>query len=108
MRISDWSSDVCSSDLHSFGYSNGGSFIPYNGNLFSCAVGVPAACLPSGVPRVFLFQPDGTLRDSNYGTDFRPVGSGNNKGGDGSTLHEHGTLQPDRMTVVEGKSGAVR
>src|SRR3546814_20935065 len=44
--------------IHSFGYSNGGSFIPYNGNLFSCAVGVPAACLPSGVPRVFLFQTD--------------------------------------------------
>src|SRR3546814_1703147 len=33
--------------IHSFGYSNGGSFIPYNGNLFSCAVGVPAACLRS-------------------------------------------------------------
>src|SRR3546814_6659662 len=80
--------------IHSFGYSNGGSFIPYNGNLFSCAVGVPAACLPSGVPRVFLFQPDGTLRESNYGTDFRPVGSGNNKGGDDSTLNDTGTLQP--------------
>src|SRR3546814_180819 len=80
--------------IHSFGYSNGGSFIPYNGNLFSCAVGVPAACLPSGVPRVFLFQPDGTLRESNYGTDFRPVGSGNNQGGDGSTLNDTGTLQP--------------
>src|SRR3546814_10076028 len=61
---------------------------------FSCAVGVPAACLPSGVPRVFLFQPDGTLRESNYGTDFRPVGSGNNQGGDGSTLNDTGTLQP--------------
>src|SRR3546814_18610437 len=46
------------SGIHSFGYSNGGSFIPYNGNIFSCAVGVPAACLPSGVLRVFLFPPD--------------------------------------------------
>src|SRR3546814_12967327 len=84
MRISVWSSNVCSSDL----------------NLFSCAVGVPAACLPSGVPRVFLFQPDGTLRESNYGTDFRPVGSGNNQGGDGSTLNDTGTLQPDYKRYI--------
>src|SRR3546814_14768642 len=58
-----------------------------------CALvtGVQTCALPICV---FLFQPDGTLRESNYGTDFRPVGSGNNQGGDGSTLNDTGTLQP--------------
>ena len=81
--------------VRSFGYSNGGSFIPYIGSsLRSCRNTVPGACLATGNPRVFLFQPDGSLRESNYGRDFRPVGSGNNQGGDGATLNDTGVLEP--------------
>ncbi len=80
--------------IHSFGYSNGGTFIPYSGgSIRDCGV-VAAACLPNGFPRVFLFQPDGNLTEANYGTDFRPVGSGNNQGGSGSTLEDTGVLDP--------------
>jgi outer membrane receptor protein involved in Fe transport len=80
--------------IHSFGYSNGGSFIAYDqGNIFACS-NAPGACRANGFPRVFLFQPDGSLRESNYGTDYRPVGSGNNQGGDGATLNDTGALQP--------------
>jgi len=80
--------------VRSFGYSNGGSFIAYNGgNIRTCA-DTPGACLANGFPRVFLFQPDGSLRESAYGVDFRPVGSGNNQNGDGATLNDRGALQP--------------
>jgi outer membrane receptor protein involved in Fe transport len=91
--------------IHSFGYSDGGSFIPYaNGNLRDCN-GVAAACLPNGFPRVFLFQPDGTLKESNYGVDFRPVGSGNNQGGDGATLNNTGVLDPGLKRYVVNAIG---
>lgn len=91
--------------VHSFGYSNGGSFIGYNGtNIRSCST-VPAACLPNGFPRIYLFQPDGSLKETNYGTDFRPVGSGNNQGGDGSTLTDSGTLQPSIKRYVANLIG---
>ncbi len=87
--------------VRSFGYSNGGSFIAYNRtSIRSCAGGVAAACRPNGFPRVFLFQPDGTLRESAYGTDFRPVGSGNNLNGDGATLEDTGTLDPGYKRYV--------
>lgn len=81
--------------IHSFGFSNGGSFISYSGSsIRGCPDDIADACLPNGFPRVFLFQPDGALTESNYGVDFRPVGSGNNQGGDGSTLNDTGMLQP--------------
>ena len=90
--------------IHSFGYSNGGSFIAYNGgSVRNC--GVAAGCLANGFPRVFLFQPDGSLSESNYGVDFRPVGSGNNQGGDGSTLNDSGTLQPGYKRYVANLMG---
>ncbi len=86
--------------VHSFGYSNGGSFIPYSdGSVFNCSP-VDAACLPNGFPRVYLFQPDGSLREANYGKDFRPVGSGNNQGGDGAVLNDTGALQPGLKRYV--------
>jgi outer membrane receptor protein involved in Fe transport len=88
------------SGIHSFGFSNGGTFIPYAGtSIFNCNE-VATACLPNGFPRVFLFQPDGSLKESNYGTDYRPVGSGNNQGGDGATLNDTGTLQPGYKRFV--------
>jgi len=82
------------SGVHSFGYSNGGSFIPYSGSNLRRCNSVAAACLPNGFPRVFLFQPDGSLKEANYGVDFRPAGSGNNQGGDGATLNDTGALLP--------------
>lgn len=81
--------------IHSYGYSPGGNFIAYTGSsIRTCAAGVAAACLPNGFPRIFQFGQNGNLSEINYGTDFRPAGSSNNQGGDGSTLNEKGTLQP--------------
>lgn len=81
--------------IRSYGYANGGNFIAYTGSsVRSCRGGVAAACLPNGFPRIFQFAPDGSLSEINYGRDFRPAGSNNNQGGDGSTLNEVGTLQP--------------
>ena len=81
--------------VHSYGYDNGGNFTAYNGgSLRSCAGGVTAACRANGFPRIFGFQSDGSLREYNYGTDYRPVGSGNNLGGDGATLNDRGALDP--------------
>lgn len=87
--------------VHSYGYADGGNFIAYNGSSVRSCRGAPtAACLANGFPRVFLFNPDGSLRESAYGTDFRPVGSGNNQGGDGSTLFSAGTLQPSYKRYI--------
>lgn len=86
--------------IHSFGYSNGGSFIAYNGQNIRACSPVEAACLPNGLPRIYLFGRDGSLTETNYGTDFRPVGSGNNQGGDGATLNDTGTLQPSIKRYV--------
>lgn len=92
--------------VHSFGYADTGAFIPYVGtNIRSCAGGVAAACLPSGVPRAFYFEPSGALTEFNYGTDFRPVGSGNNQGGSGSTLNNTGVLIPGLERYVANVIG---
>ncbi len=81
--------------VRSYGYDNGGSFVGFNGSsLRSCADGASAACLPNGFPRVVGFQPDGAIREYNYGTDFRPVGSGNSLNGDGAVLNDRGALNP--------------
>ncbi|WP_342658831.1 TonB-dependent receptor [Sphingomonas sp. NY01] len=93
-------------DVRSFGYDNGGNFIAYNGsNILSCGSGVTAGCLPTGVPRVFGFNTDGSLREYNYGTDFRPIGSGNNNGGDGAVLNDRGTLNPALTRYVANLIG---
>ncbi|UZK70397.1 TonB-dependent receptor [Sphingomonas sp. S1-29] len=42
----------------------------------------------------YVFRPDGSLVRNNCITDFRPVGSANCVGGEGSTLRETGMLQP--------------
>lgn len=81
--------------IRSLGYDNGGNFVAYNGtSLRSCAGGAAAACLTNGFPRIFGFQPNGSLREYKYGTDYRPVGSGNTLGGDGATLNDTGVLNP--------------
>ena len=91
--------------VRSFGYDNGGNFIAYDGSsIFDCG-GIAAACRDNGFPRVFGFNPDGTLREYNYGTDFRPDGSGNNQGGDGATLNDRGTLNPSLNRYVANLLG---
>lgn len=42
----------------------------------------------------YVFRPDGSLVRNNCVTDFRPFGSTNCVGGEGSTLRETGMLQP--------------
>ncbi|WP_380786718.1 TonB-dependent receptor domain-containing protein [Sphingomonas sp. R86521] len=91
--------------VHSFGYDNGGNFIPYaDGNLLSCN-SVAAACRANGAPRVFGFGSDGTLSEYNYGTDFRPAGSNNNQNGSGATLNDTGTLDPSLKRYVANLIG---
>lgn len=91
--------------VRSFGYDNGGNFIAYNGSSTRACGGVVGACLPNGFPRVFGFNPDGSLYEYNYGTDFRPAGSGNNQGGSGATLNDTGTLYPSLKRYVANVVG---
>ncbi len=92
--------------VRSFGYDNGGNFIAYNGlSPLACGGGVTAACRANGVPRVFGFNPNGSLYEYNYGTDFRPAGSNNNQGGDGATLNDRGTLNPELKRYVANVLG---
>jgi outer membrane receptor protein involved in Fe transport len=87
--------------VHSYGYDNGGNFIAYNGgSTRSCFAGADASCRDNGFPRIFGFNRDGSLYEYNYGTDFRPVGSGNNQNGDGATLNDRGTLYPSLKRYV--------
>ena len=88
------------SGVHSFGYADGGAFIPYGGtNPLSCNK-VVGSCLANGFPRVFQFQQDGSLTEANYGKDFRPDGSNNNQGGTGSVLNNTGVLIPGYKRYV--------
>lgn len=92
--------------VRSFGYDNGGNFIAYNGaGIGACGTGASAACLANGYPRVFGFNTDGSLREYNYGTDFRPAGSNNNNGGDGAILNDRGTLNPSLKRYVANLVG---
>lgn len=53
-----------------------------------------ARCLPNGQPRTFVFDPSGNLVENVFPVDgdFRPFGSGNSIGGQGSTLRDTGQL----------------
>ncbi|UYY58773.1 TonB-dependent receptor domain-containing protein [Sphingomonas sp. S2-65] len=86
--------------VRSFGYDNGGNFIAYNGTGITVCGTQPGGCLPNGMPRIFGFNSDGSLSEYNYGTDFRPVGSGNNQGGSGAILNDTGTLVPSLKRYV--------
>lgn len=88
-------------DTRSLLISEGGSVIA------SCPASLTGAardarCKPGGnIARIFRFQPDGTLREADYGTvDFRP-NANNSNGGDGSSLRRYGQLQPEvrRLSV---------
>jgi outer membrane receptor protein involved in Fe transport len=91
--------------LRSFGYDNGGNFIPYaDGNLLGCN-SVAAACRANGAPRVFGFGTDGTLSEYNYGNDLRPSGNNNNQNGSGPTLRDKGVLNPGLKRYVANLIG---
>jgi outer membrane receptor protein involved in Fe transport len=87
--------------VRSLGLTEGGTFIASSGvasALGPCATA--AGCigpLATGLPRVYRFQPNGTLVEADYGTDLREQtgrGTGNQIGGDGSTLRRYGQLLP--------------
>lgn len=88
-------------DTRSILLSEGGSVIA------SCPASLTGAarearCKPGGnIARIFRFQPDGTLREADYGrVDFRP-NANNSDGGDGTSLRRYGQLQPEirRLSV---------
>jgi outer membrane receptor protein involved in Fe transport len=81
------------SDIHSLLLSEGGTFQP------SCTAGNPLTCRPDGRARLFRFQQDGTLREADYGQDFRPLAN-SSAGGDGSTLRRYGQLQPQTQRLA--------
>ncbi len=87
--------------VRSLGLSEGGTFIASSGAssaIGSCATA--AGCigpLATGLPRVYRFQPNGSLVEADYGLDLRNQtarGSANQIGGDGTTLRRYGQLQP--------------
>jgi outer membrane receptor protein involved in Fe transport len=87
-------------DVHSVNLTEGGVFIP---SFQVGAAGVPAALRTrpeNGQPRIFNFNPDGTLAELNYGTrDYRPFAS-NSDGGNGTTLRRYGDMTPDIERVA--------
>src|SRR3546814_15320359 len=108
MRISDWSSDVCSSDLHDrrYGLTHAGA---YHGNGFAVVEGFdglafrPFVTNDVGVQEVRMRQVDEVLK-----TDRRGAIETNCRG--------HVAWKPaigrqegkaDRRSVVEGRSGSV-
>jgi outer membrane receptor protein involved in Fe transport len=82
--------------VYSLGTSEGGTFIAYNGTATTrCVTSSAPGCLANGVPRIFRFGPDGSLAEANYGTDLRPLGSGNGLGAvGGATLNNTGQFRP--------------
>lgn len=88
-------------DIHSILLSEGGSYVA------SCPASLTGAarearCKPGGnIARIFRFQPDGTLKEANYGTtDFRP-NANSSDGGDGATARNYGQLMPgvERLAI---------
>lgn len=91
-------------DVRNVLLSEGGTWSGTNtsgGNCDGPGVVIPAGkrdirCVAgSSKSRVYRFQPDGSIREADYGDqDFRLLAN-NSSGGDGSTLRRYGQLQPE-------------
>src|SRR3546814_20542665 len=92
MRISDWSSDVCSSDLGMRAVKDFGQF----SNL------VPRPTLPHSIPRM----PSRILALSASSAAISAMISSGSRSGASSALF--GFFTEDRKSVVSGKSVSVR
>src|SRR3546814_13688159 len=103
MRISDWSSDVCSSDLHALLQTTALE----DGEIDRRADGEEP-----GIPTVEVVELEGFDADSSPQADPRvEIGFGDADGRRCSMELGFGALYvrpPDRKSVVEGKSGSVR
>lgn len=84
-------------DVRSLYITEGGEFVP------SFQPGVTADTVPVGLrvrpensqPKIFAFNPDGTLAELDYGSrDFRPLAS-SSVGGNATSLRRYGDLTPD-------------
>lgn len=83
-------------DTRSPNITEGGLFIP------SYQAGVTATNVPTalrvrpenGQPRIWGFNPDGSLTEIGYGIDYRPFAASTDGGG-GSNLRRYGDLTPD-------------
>lgn len=85
-------------DVRSLLLSEGGSWIGSNALSGMCPSTLTPqqralVCLPDGRARIYRFQPDGSIKEADYGKDFRPLAN-NSDGGDGATLRRYGQLQP--------------
>ena len=97
-------------NVRSLGSSFGGTFIA-SGRSGSTAANVNGGCANAvgcigtpgtptgnnGVPRIYRFQPDGSLVEADYGEEIRIQtgrSTGNQIGGDGNTARQYGQFAP--------------
>jgi outer membrane receptor protein involved in Fe transport len=87
-------------DVRSVNLTEGGTFIPAFQVIPMGSSAPTGALLTNGQPRLFRFNPDGSLTESNYGSrDFRPLAA-NSVGGDGTSLRRYGDLTPEREIAM--------
>src|SRR3546814_11787345 len=102
MRISDWSSDVCSSDLYGAIGIDKGIMFASRGPCGLDAIGIFLAVTES--ERVFLDNRRGQDVAASFVKDMLETCLG----ADAPVLIEFGADRQDRKSVVKGQSGAVR
>src|SRR3546814_16566221 len=113
MRISDWSSDVCSSDLQSKTLQpcSGSACSSAHGGSELSAASSPACACTIGYCGSAVSIDGWTLsasaRPCACAQSTKPCGSGNSVRFQSQPFHEHGA-PGDRKSVVLGKSVSVR
>src|SRR3546814_11640452 len=109
MRISDWSSDVCSSDLNGAATPRGAALrldMPELKSEFICAMFATLQAPPEVIPvphgiRVNFYITGGTLDGPRLKGKLRPVGA------DFFTLRHDGVGELDVRTTIETDDGAL-
>src|SRR3546814_8999491 len=109
MRISDWSSDVCSSDLNGAATPRGVALrldMPELKSEFICAMFATLQAPPEVIPvphgiRVNFYITGGTLDGPRLKGKLRPVGA------DFFTLRHDGVGELDVRTTIETADGAL-